>query len=92
MNNRDVADGRNRQYRIIQLLMAISGLAFVAVGVVLLVSGGGGADIQMTVLAIALIIIGFGDLVLAFFVFRGADKRVATGKDSENGAGGPQGC
>ncbi len=84
MNNNDPDAAKSRNNRIVQLLMLISGLAFIIVGAFLLISGDGEAETHMLILAVALIIVGFSDLVLAFFVFRGAYKSLNSAAGGED--------
>ena len=59
--------------RIVQLVVVLSGIVFVAAGVLIALLGGA-ADTTVLVLAAALIAVGFGDIIVAFFVFRRASE------------------
>jgi uncharacterized membrane protein HdeD (DUF308 family) len=74
MNGDDAQSSKSGNVRFVQFLLLISGLAFIAAGVFLLATGGMDPGSRMTLLAAALIVVGFGDLFLAFFIFR-RDKR-----------------
>ena len=70
----DGGTGSRSNVRLVQLLLMLTGIGFIVAGaVVLLLAGSQG--LEMVVLGIALIAVGFGDLVVAFFVFRGASEQ-----------------
>ena len=58
---------------IVQLVVVLSGIAFVAVGVLVALVGGS-SDPAVIILAAALIAIGFGDFIIAFFIIRRASE------------------
>ena len=59
--------------RLVQLLVMLSGVIFIIAGMVLMVLNGAEGG-EMMVFGIALLVVGFGDLVVAFFVFRGVTE------------------
>jgi hypothetical protein len=70
MNGDGAQSSKSGNLRFVQFLLVISGLAFIAAGVFLLATGGMEPGSQMTLLAALLIVVGFGDLFLSFFIFR----------------------
>ena len=69
--------------RLVQLLVMLSGIGFIIAGAVILaLNGADGGD--MTVFGLAMIAVGFGDLVVAFFVFRGASEQMQDSRSNSD--------
>ena len=74
MQNRNGEAEKSRTQRIVQLLVILSGVSFIIFGAVILLALAG-SDQTMMLLGTVLMLAGFGDLIVAFFVFRGASER-----------------
>jgi len=73
MQDYDGEAEKRRSMRIVQLLVILSGVSFVIVGAVILLALAG-SDQVMMLLGTVLMLAGFGDMIVAFFVFRGASE------------------
>ncbi len=73
MKAENAPDAQPGQLRIAQLVVVLSGIALVAAGVLIALLGGA-SDPSVLVLAAALIAVGLGDLIVAFFIFRRASE------------------
>jgi hypothetical protein len=72
MNDDQFTDTRRRNLRAVQLITLLSGLAFMIAAAVLLTISDIGSE--MYFIALVLLVIGLGDMVIAFFVFRSASR------------------
>ena len=66
---------RLRSLRLVQMITLITGISFIVAGVVLYLMNEAG-DSSMQLIAIVLVLVGIGDLVIAFFLF----QRMAEGE------------
>lgn len=74
MDQNEWSEDKRRSLRLVQILTLLTGFIFVIAAVVMFIIGGNDIESEMALIALVLLLVGFGDFVIAFFVFRKASE------------------